>query len=61
MRLPGGRAQLVGLLPSRGLVQLLAQAHRLGMVVEGLPPAASTCRAAGASPAASMNWGSPAL
>lgn len=38
VRLPGGRAQLVGLLPSRGLVQLLAQAHRLGMEVEGVPP-----------------------
>lgn len=38
VRLDGGRAQLVGLLPSRGLVELLAHAHSLGMEVDAVPP-----------------------
>jgi hypothetical protein len=37
VRMPGGRAQLVALLPSHGLVLLLAHAHRLGMDVEAVP------------------------
>jgi len=38
VRLEGGRAQLVGLLSSRGLVELLAHAHSLNMDVEDVPP-----------------------
>ncbi len=38
VRLEGGRAQLVGLLSSRGLVELLAHAHSLNMEVEAVPP-----------------------
>lgn len=38
VRLDGGRAQLVGLLPSRGLVELLAHAHSLNMEVEAVLP-----------------------
>jgi hypothetical protein len=38
VRLEGGRAQLVGLLPARGLVELLAHAHTLNMELEAVPP-----------------------
>ena len=38
VRLEGGRAQLVGLLSSRGLVELLAHANSLNMDVEDVPP-----------------------
>ena len=38
VRLEGGRAQLVGLLSSRGLVELLAHAHSLHMEVEAVLP-----------------------
>ena len=38
VRLDGGRAQLVGLLSSRGLVNLLAQAHQLGLEVHSVQP-----------------------
>jgi hypothetical protein len=38
VRLEGGRAQLVGLLPSRGLVELLAHAIDLSLDVDVVPP-----------------------
>jgi len=38
VRLDGGRAQLVGLLSSRGLVELIAHANSLNMDVEAVPP-----------------------
>lgn len=38
VRLEGGRAQLVGLLSSRGLVELLAHAHSLNVDVEDVLP-----------------------
>ena len=38
VRLVGGRAQLVGLLPSRGLVELVAHAIDLGLDVDVVPP-----------------------